>query len=224
MNESFSFKRFVSLFVRSANRNDKLLRIAILTFVVIQEGWLKSKSIIAPKEWMNIYIFASLFIFNIAFFVTISKQGLSRFLLLPATIFEKFLYAFTSVFVSGIGFAFLVSALFELSSRLLFSVAHQWFAFDFGFCLLMIFTTSLLFFIQFLLMKKLNSMALVIVFTIIILTASIFIDNYFIEHFAQYTPIRLMLYTLLSVAFVGAAYLQFVKCEATFQTKTTVLK
>lgn len=224
MNELFSLKRFVSLFVRSANRNDIPLRIAILAFVFIQEGWLKSKSTMDPIEWMNIYIFASLFIFNIAFFVTISKQGLSRFLLLPATIFEKFLYAFTSVFVSGIGFAVLVSALFELSSRLLFSVAHQWFAFDFSFCLLMVFTTSLLFFIQFILMKKLNAMALVIVFTIIILSASIFIDNYFIEHFAQYTSIRLALYALLSVGFIGAAYLQFVKCEATFQTKTTILK
>ncbi len=224
MNESFSLKRFVSLFFRSANRKNILLRIAILIFIVIHQGWLKSKSTMDPIETMNIYLFTSLLMFNFTFFATISKLGLSHFLLLPATVFEKFLYAFTSVFVSGIGFAFLVSALFELSSRLLFSVAHQWFAFDFGFCLLMVFTTSLLFFIQFLLMKKLNAIALVIVFTIIILTASIFIDNYFIEHFAQYTSIRLMLYALLTVGFIGAAYLQFVKCEATFQTKTTVLK
>ena len=224
MNESFSFQRFVLLFIWSVNRKNILKRIAILIFVFIQQGWLKSKSTLDPIETMNIYIFASMVMLNFVFFVTISKRGVTHYLLLPATVFEKFLYAFSSVFVYGICISFVFFGLAELSARALFSVSHEWFAFDFSFAIWMVFTTSILFFIQLFFMKKSNAKALVIVLSVIILSASIFIDNYFIKYFAQYTSIRLMLYALLSVGFIGASYLQFVKCEATFQTKTSVLK
>jgi hypothetical protein len=151
------------------------------------------------------------------------KRGVANFILLPATVLEKFLYAFTTVFCGSFIYSFVVFPLVELSSRMLFSVSKEWFAFDSDFAVWMVFTTSILFFIQFLFLKRLNTKIWVIILSVIAVSASIYTDNYFIEHFAQHTSIRLMLYTLFSVGFISAAYLQFVKCEVTFQTKNSVL-
>ncbi|MBP6610061.1 MAG: hypothetical protein KA206_03130 [Paludibacter sp.] len=224
MNESFSFKRFVSIFEWSSTKDNLLLRIFFLIFFVIQQGWLKSKSDLNSIDFSNLYITSFLLVLNVSVYHRIIKRGIDYFLLLPATVFEKFSYAFTTVFIGSFAFSFVMFTLTEMSSRLFFSVSHQWFALDLSFAIWIVFTTSILFFIQFLLIEKLKSMALIIVVYVIIVSANIFIDNYFIEHFAQYTSIRLALYSLLSGAFIGAAYLQFVKCEATFQTKTSVLK
>lgn len=224
MSESFNFKRFVSIFEWSSTKDNLLLRIFFLIFFVIQQGWLKSKSDLNSIDFSNLYITSFLLVLNVSVYHRIIKRGIDYFLLLPATVFEKFSYAFTTVFIGSFAFSFVMFTLTEMSSRLFFSVSHQWLAFDSSFAIWMVFTTSILFFIQFLFLKKLKSMALVVVFSIIIVSASIFIDNYLIAHFAQYTSIRLVLYALLSIGFIGAAYLQFVKCEATFQTKTSVLK
>lgn len=224
MSESFNFKRFVSIFEWSSTKDNLLLRIFFLIFFVIQQGWLKSKSDLNSIDFSNLYITSFLLVLNVSVYHRIIKRGIDYFLLLPATVFEKFSYAFSTVFIGSFAFSFVMFTLTEMSSRLFFSVSHQWFALDLSFAIWIVFTTSILFFIQFLLIKKLKSMALIIVVYVIIVSANIFIDNYFIEHFAQYTSIRLALYALLSVAFVGVAYFQFVKCEATFQTKTSVLK
>lgn len=224
MSESFNFKRFVSIFEWSSTKDNLLLRIFFLIFFVIQQGWLKSKSDLNSIDFSNLYITSFLLVLNVSVYHRIIKRGINYFLLLPATVFEKFSYAFSTVFIGSFAFSFVMFTLTEMSSRLFFSVSHQWFALDLSFAIWIVFTTSILFFIQFLLIKKLKSMALIIVVYVIIVSANIFIDNYFIEHFAQYTSIRLALYALLSVAFVGVAYFQFVKCEATFQTKTSVLK
>jgi len=224
MSESFNIQRFISLFVWSTNRKNVLLRIVMMIFVFVQIGWTKSKSTLDPIETMNIYIFTSLALLNFTLFTRISKLGVSTFLLLPATVFEKFLYAISKVFGGAFVLSFLVFFMGELSARLLFSVSNQWFAFDADFAVWMVFTTSILFFIQFVFLKRSNNKVWVIILSVIIFTANIFIDNYFIEHFAQFTSIRLLLYTLLSAGFIGAAYLQFVKCEVTINTKNFVLK
>jgi hypothetical protein len=224
MNESFNIKRFISLFVWSTNINNIILRIFVMIFAFVQLGWLKSKADFNSIELMNLFVAGSLIGTNFMIYQIIIKRGIANFILLPATVIEKFLYASTTVFCGSFIYSFVVFPLVELSSRMLFSVSKEWFAFDSDFAVWMVFTTSILFFIQFLFLKRSNAMAWAIVSSVIIFTANIFIDNYFIEHFAQHTSIRLLLYTLLSVGFIGAAYLQFLKCEATIKTKNFVLK
>lgn len=176
-------------------------------------------------EFMNTYLIASLITINFLFFYAIGKRGIANFLLIPATSLEKFLYVFTNVFIGVIAFSFMLFVSGEMSSRLLFSVSSEWFVFDYNSNIRIILMTSILFFVQFVRFIKWGNFQIIFVLpTIILIGLSTYFDNYFIEHFAQYTPIRLLLYALLSVGFIGAAYLQFLKCEATFQTKSTVLK
>lgn len=223
MSESFDLKRFVALFNWSTNRKDILFRIAMLIFGFVQLGWIKSKADFNSVDFMNMFIATSLITTNFMIYQIVVRRGIAQFLLLPATVVEKFMYAFTTVFCGSFVFSIIIFPLVELSSRMLFSVSHEWFAFDSGFAIWMVFTISILFFTQFLLLNKSTAKILVIILSVIIFTANIFIDNYFIEHFSEYTPLRLFLYAFLSVGFIGAAYLQLVKCETSFQTKTYVL-
>ena len=224
MSDSFSLKRFTALFVWSTNRKNILFRISMLIFGFVQLGWLKSKADFNSVDLMNLFIASSLITTNFMIYQIVVKRGIAKFLLLPATAAEKFMYAFTTVFCGSFALSIILFPLVELSSRMLFSVSNEWFAFDSAFAIWMVFTTSILFFSQFLLLNKSSAKILVIVLSVIVFMANIFIDNYFIEHFAEYTLFRLFLYVFLSVGFIGAAYFQLVKCETTFQSKTYVLK
>jgi hypothetical protein len=192
-------------------------------FGFIQLGWLKSKSEMNSEELMNIFISTTLLLSSSQIHQIFTKRGIANFLLLPSTLSEKFTYAFINVFIGAFAFSFLIYPLVELSSRMLFSVSHEWFAFDVDFTAWMVFTVTILFYFQFLIFYKISTAMLVVVYIAFVL-GSAYLDNYFTEHFAQFSPIRLMIYALLSVGFISASYLQFSKCESTFRTKSLILK
>lgn len=221
MSESFNWQRFFSLFGWARNRKNLWFRIAFLIFFFIQLGYGRSKSTLDSVEAMNIYIITTLIVLVFIRFYAIGKIGVAQFLLLPATAIEKFLYAVISVFGAAFVFSFLLFGLGELSARVLFSVSHDWFAFNLDFTICAVFVTSMLFYMQFVKLKRWGSWGyLFIRFSMIVVCASIFLDHYLVEHYSAFSLVRLPLYMVLSVGFVVASYFQFLKSEATFQSKS----
>jgi|GEM_PF-6859767 len=222
MNESFSCQRFLALFAWSVRKRNYWFQMALWVYLSVITGHNRSKSTLDLAETMNIYIATGLIAMVFIRFYAIRKLGVERFLLLPATAKEKFLYIIVSVFGIAFGISFLMFAAGELSSRLLYSVSTKWFVFDLNFAMLAVCLTSILIFLQFLKLKRWSSFGnLLIRMSMFAICLLYFIGVYLIDDYTLISQFSWPLYLFISSGFIVASYFQLLKSEATFKTQRT---